>query len=313
MENYFENLANYLREESAANAPLVGVATAYLTVKVDIDCKIYCDGDFLDFFEANKVKKISVQTGWHLFTIESGQFGEVSEDYEIDVAEAGKNYPLLVKGLKQKEDAMIQKAEEDKRKAEEEAKRKAEMEAKRKVEEEARRRVKEEETRRKAEEEAKRRALEEKFADLGLSFEKMREILVRLFSARDNYGFSWHLDGWGDRKTRAENNTKSLIEGKAISLHIEDPDNEKNKIEKIIDLFDIVSGLKKAANGSFKSRNIDEREKVKQHYYKLLDTKYDFEEGYEASYLIQIIVFDELTYTHRDEDLLEQLGPLKWD
>jgi hypothetical protein len=62
--NYFEALANSIQEhEQPKSNSLNTSGQAFLTVKVDIDCKLYCDGDFLDLFEANKVKKITVPTG----------------------------------------------------------------------------------------------------------------------------------------------------------------------------------------------------------------------------------------------------------
>ena len=132
MENYFESLKNAVQEPEQPNThPIESSGMATLTVKVDIDCKIFCDGDFLDLFEANKVKKVTIPTGQHLMTIESEHFEGVSEDQVVDAAESGKNYLLLVNDLKLKEKAIIQKAEEEKRKAEEEAKCKAEEEEER--------------------------------------------------------------------------------------------------------------------------------------------------------------------------------------
>ena len=151
--NYFETLKNAVQEPEQPNTnPVESSGMATLTVKVDIDCKIFCDGDFLDLFEANKVKKVTIPTGQHLMTIESEHFEGVSEDQVVDAAESGKNYLLLVNDLKLKEEAIIQKAEEEKRKAEEEGKREAEEKARQKAEEEAKS---------KAEEDARNIALEE--------------------------------------------------------------------------------------------------------------------------------------------------------
>lgn len=102
--NYFESLANSIQDSEPKTKNTQENSEATLTVKVDINCKLYCDGDFLDLFEANKVKKISIPTGQHLITIESEQFDEITEDQVIDAMEPGKNYLLLVKDLKEKED-----------------------------------------------------------------------------------------------------------------------------------------------------------------------------------------------------------------
>ena len=119
-DKYFEALKNSIpNSEQSTNNVSNGSRQAYLTVKVDIDCKLYCDGDFLDLFEANRVKKISIEVGQHLMTIESEHCDGVSEDHVVDAAEVGKNYLLLVNGMKEKEQIIIQKKEETKRHDEE--------------------------------------------------------------------------------------------------------------------------------------------------------------------------------------------------
>lgn len=119
-DKYFEALKNSIpNSEQSTNNVSNGSRQAYLTVKVDIDCKLYCDGDFIDLFEANRVKKISIEVGQHLMTIESEHCDGVSEDHVVDAAEVGKNYLLLVNGMKEKEQIIIQKKEETKRHDEE--------------------------------------------------------------------------------------------------------------------------------------------------------------------------------------------------
>ncbi len=124
-DKYFEALKNSIPDSGKSTNKDVNVPSqAFLTVKVDIDCKLYCDGDFLDLFEANKVKKISIETGQHLMTVESEHCDGVSEDHIIDAAEAGKNYLLLINGMTQKEQDAIQVQKEMKRSHEEEIKKK---------------------------------------------------------------------------------------------------------------------------------------------------------------------------------------------
>lgn len=137
MDNkYFESLANSIQDSEPKSDKPKESLEATLTVKVDINCKLYCDGDFLDLFEANKVKKISIPTGQHLITIESEQFDEITEDQVIDATEPGKNYLLLVKDLKEKEDIfkknkeskIVQAAAEKEAKEKEKDKKKKEKE-----------------------------------------------------------------------------------------------------------------------------------------------------------------------------------------
>ena len=113
MDSYFESLKNSVQDPDQANnnKPVESSEMATLTVKVDVDCKLFCDGDFLDLFEANKVKKIPIEVGQHLITIESEHYEGVSEDQVVDASEAGKNYLLLVNDMKQKEKALLQEQE----------------------------------------------------------------------------------------------------------------------------------------------------------------------------------------------------------
>lgn len=100
-DNYRDFLANIINEPNENKINDTNPA-ATLTVKVDIDAKIYCDGDFLDLVEANVVKKIPIEIGQHLITIESENTEGVSEDREVDIKEVGKNYLLIVKGIQAK-------------------------------------------------------------------------------------------------------------------------------------------------------------------------------------------------------------------
>ena len=153
MDSYFESLKNSVQDPDQANnnKPVESSEMATLTVKVDVDCKLFCDGDFLDLFEANKVKKIPIEVGQHLITIESEHYEGVSEDQVVDASEAGKNYLLLVNDMKQKEKALLQEQEiEIVKKRQEEKK----IEEARKAEEQKKKQ--EEEVRQKEEERLKR-------------------------------------------------------------------------------------------------------------------------------------------------------------
>lgn len=295
--NYFETLKNAVQEPEQPNTnPVESSGMATLTVKVDIDCKLLCDGDFLDFFEANKVKKITVQTGWHLFTIESAQFSEVTEDHEIDVAEAGKNYPLLVKGLKQKEDTMIQKAEEETR-------RKAEDEARRKMEEENLRLA---------------QASRKNDTVFKISFclppNKLRETLHKLFSTALTDGNSdYDKDFWESLAHDKQQGNRyedrlldCLLNGGTIHIYDDQADGElygaKGVILKdgrgmyTVTLKDIIDGLQRAADGSFKFEDDSEKKEVKDAFLSLM--KDVFLPEFFAIPLIQVILFNELIYEY---------------
>ena len=141
--------------------------TANVTIRVDADSMLLCDGEYMDqVFKAGVLTKIQMGPGQHLLEFLYTEDPDIKIEKEVDFPETGKSYLVLIKGLKELVDAAADEAkrraeEEAKRKAEEEAKRKTEEEAKRKAEEEARVKA-EEEAKRKAEEEAKRAAAEEK-------------------------------------------------------------------------------------------------------------------------------------------------------
>ena len=99
---------------------------ATLTISVDVDCKLYCDGDFLDELRADEVKKVPVSIDQHIITIESKRFCEVKVKRVVDANEAGKKYVLMVDGLKEKEKDLCQKHEEGLQRQQQEAYRIAE-------------------------------------------------------------------------------------------------------------------------------------------------------------------------------------------
>lgn len=127
-DSYYKNLENngseldssnntppfeFLQSKEKPKSPSRANQTATLTVKADTDVWLYCDGEFVDEFEANKVKKTTIPTGQHILTIESAQYDDITEDREIDASDPNKTYTLLVKDMKVKEEER-QKADSDK-------------------------------------------------------------------------------------------------------------------------------------------------------------------------------------------------------
>ena len=123
--------------------------TANVTIRVDADSMLLCDGEYIDQpFKAGALTKIQLPIGQHLLEFLYTEDPDIKIEKEVDFPELGKSYLVLIKGLKDLVDAA---AAEAKQKAEEEARKKAE-EAKRIAEEEAKRKA--EEARKKGEEEA---------------------------------------------------------------------------------------------------------------------------------------------------------------
>ena len=130
-------------------APKNETGMANVTIRVDADCFLLCDGEFMEEIEivANQVTKAQLPIGQHILEFIDATNPDVKLEKEVDFPEDGKNYLVLIKGLqeagsKAKENAAKAEAEkqmrlEAERKAKEEAERKAKEKAERKAREEA--------------------------------------------------------------------------------------------------------------------------------------------------------------------------------
>ena len=182
--------------------------TANVTIRVDADSMLLCDGEYIDqVFKAGVLTKIQMGPGQHLLEFLYTEDPDIKIEKEVDFPESGKSYLVLIKGLKDLVDAAEaeakQKAEEEARKkAEEEAKRIAEEEAKRKAEEEARRKA--EKARVKAEAEAKKAEIK-KIVDLaedylrgrnGKSKDYEKAVANYLIAAEAGDAYSLYSLGW---------------------------------------------------------------------------------------------------------------------
>ena len=110
---------------------------ANVTIRVDADSLLLCDGDYIDHpFKAGVLTKIQLPIGQHLLEFLYTEDPDIKIEKEVDFPESGKSYLVIIKGLKDLVDAA---AAEAKRKAAEEAIVKAAAEAKRKAAEEDKR------------------------------------------------------------------------------------------------------------------------------------------------------------------------------
>ena len=135
-------------------APKNETGMANVTIRVDADCFLLCDGEFMEEIEivANQIKKAQLPIGQHILEFIDATNPDVKLEKEVDFPEDGKNYLVLIKGLqeagsKAKDNAAKAEAEkqmrlEAERKAQEEAVRKAKEEAERKAKEKAERKAK---------------------------------------------------------------------------------------------------------------------------------------------------------------------------
>lgn len=160
MANYFDFIDQNLGGEEKVEVSTPAPTTANVTVRVDADSILLCDGEYMEIqLPAGKMVKIAVPIGQHLFEFLYAEDPDIKIEKEVDFPEAGKSYLVIVKGLKDLVDGADAQAKA-KAQAEAEAQAKAVEEAKRKVEEEARRKA-EEESKRKAEEQAQQTNLNE--------------------------------------------------------------------------------------------------------------------------------------------------------
>lgn len=147
--SYLENAAP--QKESAP----VMYDTANVTIRVDAECLLHCDGEFVDIqLKAGVITKTKLPVGKHLLEFISLEAPDVKVEKVVDFSDADRNYLVLISELSECVEA--------------EAKRKAieKIEAKQKAEEEVRRIAAEEEAKRL--EELKTTINGHKFVDLGL-------------------------------------------------------------------------------------------------------------------------------------------------
>ena len=107
---------------------------ASVTIRIDADCYLLCDGEYIEDIEikANKLIKIKLPIGQHLLEFVDLENPNVKVEKVVDFPESGKSYLVLIDGL---EEAII---EANLKKSELEAKQIAkskELEAQRKKEE----------------------------------------------------------------------------------------------------------------------------------------------------------------------------------
>lgn len=75
--------------------------TANVTIRVDADSLLLCDGDYIDQpFNAGVLTKIQLPTGQHLLEFLCVENPDVKVEKVVDFAEAGKSYLMIVNELK---------------------------------------------------------------------------------------------------------------------------------------------------------------------------------------------------------------------
>ena len=85
--------------EQPAQTPDSGLA--HVTVRVDADCFMQCDGEYLDIpLKAGQLCKTELPTGQHLLEFLSTENPNVKIEKMVDFPESGKNYLVVITELK---------------------------------------------------------------------------------------------------------------------------------------------------------------------------------------------------------------------
>ena len=74
---------------------------ANVTVRVDADCYMQCDGEYIDIpLKAGQVSKTELPTGQHLLEFISTENANIKVEKMVDFPESGKSYLVVVNELK---------------------------------------------------------------------------------------------------------------------------------------------------------------------------------------------------------------------
>lgn len=74
---------------------------AHVTVRVDADCFMQCDGEYVDIpLKAGQICKTDLPTGQHLLEFLSTENPNVKVEKIVDFPKSGKNYLVVVNELK---------------------------------------------------------------------------------------------------------------------------------------------------------------------------------------------------------------------
>ena len=86
------------KSEQPEQKPNSGVAN--VTVRVDADCFMQCDGELVDIqLKAGQVTKTELPTGQHLLEFLSTENSNVKVEKMVDFPESGKSYLVIVNEL----------------------------------------------------------------------------------------------------------------------------------------------------------------------------------------------------------------------
>ena len=97
----FSFLQNVAPQQQEQPAPEPDKGMANVAVRVDADCMMQCDGEYVDVqLIAGQITKMELPTGQHLLEFLSTENPNVKVEKMVDFPESGKNYLVVVNDLK---------------------------------------------------------------------------------------------------------------------------------------------------------------------------------------------------------------------
>lgn len=97
----FSFLQNAAPEQPKQPEQKPDTGMANITIRVDADCFLQCDGEFVDIpLKAGQVAKTELPTGQHLLEFISNDNPNIKVEKMVDFPESEKNYLVMVNELK---------------------------------------------------------------------------------------------------------------------------------------------------------------------------------------------------------------------
>lgn len=95
--SFLEDIAPKPQEEVVE----VKTSVANVTIRVDADCMMQCDGEYIDIpLKAGSMSKTQLPTGQHLLEFFSNENPNIKIEKIVDFPEPNKNYLVIVNELK---------------------------------------------------------------------------------------------------------------------------------------------------------------------------------------------------------------------
>ena len=97
----FSFLQNAAPEQPKQPEQTPDTGLANITIRVDADCFLQCDGEYVDIpFKAGQITKAELPVGQHLLEFISSDNPNAKVEKMVDFPESGKNYLVIVDNLK---------------------------------------------------------------------------------------------------------------------------------------------------------------------------------------------------------------------